>query len=250
MEQIALIIGDNYIYWSAVIRVMAAAAAICAFFALYLRTGKSPVAALTGIPLAIISSLVLSRVASWYFHPESTLEAALEFSSPGGFALMGVFAGCFLTAAFLRLVKLTDNLPQLLDCMAAAGALGIAAGRLGSSFNASDRGMILPETVGFPWAAAVVNPVSGVTEYRLATFLLQSMAAGVIFFILLILNYLVAASIIFASASASPSKDFPPAVARPGCPPPPPRMSFAASRTSAPAFLPAFTRSSVYMRRS
>ena len=40
MEQIALIFGDNYIYWSAVIRVMAAAAAICAFLALYLKTGK------------------------------------------------------------------------------------------------------------------------------------------------------------------------------------------------------------------
>ena len=186
MEQIALIIGENYIYWSAVIRVMAAAAAICAFLALYLRTGKSPVAALAGIPLAIISSLVLSRMASWYFHPEGTLEAALDFGNPGGFALMGVFAGCFLTAAFLRLVKLTDNLPQLLDCMAVSGALGIATGRLSSAFNASARGLILPETVGFPWATVVQNPVSGMPEHRLATFLLQAMAAGLIFVILLL----------------------------------------------------------------
>ena len=186
MEQIALIIGDNYIYWSAVVRVMAAAAAICAFQALYLKTGKSPVAAFVGIPLAIVSSLVLSRLASWYFHPEGTLEAALDFSSPGGFALMGVFAGCFLTALFLRLVKLTDNLLQLLDCMAVSGALGIAAGRLSSAFNASDRGMILPEAVGFPWATAVQNPVSGMPEHRLATFLIQAMAAGLIFVALLL----------------------------------------------------------------
>ena len=186
MEQIALIIGDNYIYWSAVIRVMAAAAAICAFLALHLRTGKRPVAALAGIPLAITSSLMLSRIASWYFHPEGTLEAALDFSNPGGFALMGVFAGCFLTAVFLRLMKLTDNLPQILDCMAVSGALGIAAGRLSAAFNASDRGMILPEAVGFPWATVVQNPVSGMPEHRLATFLLQAMAAGLIFVILLL----------------------------------------------------------------
>lgn len=186
MEQIALIIGDKYIYWSAVIRVMAAAAAICAFLALYLRTGKNPAAALAGIPLAVVSSLVLSRLTSWYFRPESTLEAALNFNSPGGFALVGVFAGCFLTAVFLRLVKLTDNLPQLLDCMAVSGALGIAAGRLSSAFNASDRGMILPEAVGFPWVTVVQNPVSGMPEYRLATFLLQAMAAGLIFVILLL----------------------------------------------------------------
>ena len=70
--------------------------------------------------------------------------------------------------------------------MAVSGALGIACGRLASAFNISDRGMVLPETVGFPWAGAVLNPVSGALEHRLSTFLLQSMAAGVIFLILLI----------------------------------------------------------------
>ena len=188
MEQIALMIGHHYIYWSALIRVMAAAAAICVFLAMYLKTEKGIMAAVLGIPLAVLSSLVLSRLVCWYFQPEGTLEAAMDLHNPGGFALMGVFAGCILTALFLRLVKLTDNLPQLLDCMAVSGALGIAAGRLASAFNASDRGMILPETVGYPWSGAVVNPVSGVTEYRFSTFLVQALAAGIIFLILLIRN--------------------------------------------------------------
>ena len=42
----------------------------------------------------------------------------------------------------------------------------------------------------------------------------------------------------------------PPAVANPGCPPPPPWMHFAASRMSLPAFLPLATRSAEYTSMS
>ena len=54
-------------------------------------------------------------------------------------------------------------------------------------------------------------------------------------------------SIILSRAAERPAISLPPAVARPGWPPPPPWMSFAASRMSAPAFFPAFTRSWLYM---
>ena len=78
------------------------------------------------------------------------------------------------------------NLPQMLDCMAVGGGMGIAVGRLASLFNASDRGMVLPDSVGLPFAFPVTNAVSGAVENRLATFMLQSIFAAAIVILLLL----------------------------------------------------------------
>lgn len=188
MERIAFFIDHVFLYWSAIILTLAAAGAICAFLALYLgKSGKTGAAAVF-VPLAAALSLVLSRLAHWYCRPDAYagLAAALDLRTPGGFALTGVFAGCLLAAVLVRLVRLTDNLPELLDCLCLAGGMGIGVGRLASFFNSSDRGMIVGISLPLPWVYPVVNPVSGVEEYRFATFLLQAMAVGLITLILLI----------------------------------------------------------------
>ena len=69
--------------------------------------------------------------------------------------------------------------------MAVAGCAGIAVGRLACFFNSTDRGQIITSTQSLPWVYPVTNAVSGATEYRLATFILQAMAALVLFLILL-----------------------------------------------------------------
>lgn len=188
MEQIACIAGNVYIYWSAIIRTLAAGAAVFAFLSLYLKRGGNPFAAAVYIPAAVGLSLILARISHWYFRPDAykTPEAAWNLLMPGEFALIGVFAGCFLASVLLRITRMIRNLPELLDCACLAGGLGIAVGRLASWFNASDRGMIVPESLRFPWVDMVINPVTGVTEYRLATFLLQAMIVGLLFLILLI----------------------------------------------------------------
>ncbi|MBQ2854795.1 MAG: prolipoprotein diacylglyceryl transferase [Oscillospiraceae bacterium] len=180
MERIAFLIDNITIYWSAIILTLAAAGAVCLFLALYLgKTGKTAAAAVC-VPLAIVLSLLFGRAAHWYCRPDAydSLMAAMDLRTPGGFALMGVFGGCLLAAILVRLLRLTNNMPELLDCMCLAGGAGIAVGRLWAFFNASDRGMMLPSTLPFPWVCPGVNPVSGMTEYRLATFLLQAIAAG------------------------------------------------------------------------
>lgn len=186
MEKIAWIIGHTYIYWSDVVRVLASAAAVCCFLALYVRKEKRLLPALVFSVLAVALSLFFSRLGHWYFRPENyeSLTAALNLTQPGGFVLMGAFAGCLLAALLARLLRLTPELPELLDCMSLAGCLGIALGRLEAFFNHSDRGAILPGA--FPWAVSLVNPVSGMEEWRLATFALQAAAAGVIFLALLV----------------------------------------------------------------
>lgn len=164
---------------------LAAGCAVCFFLAAYLGRGGSAPAAAAAVPVALVLSLLLARLVHWYCRPESygSLTAALTDFSSGGYALAGAFAGCALTALLLRLLGISRNLPLMLDCMSLAGAAGIAVGRLSSLFNSTCRGMLLP-MAEFPWACAVENPVSGETEYRLATFLLQALAAGGIFLIL------------------------------------------------------------------
>ena len=187
MEQIALIAGNTYIYWRDIIRFLAAAAAVSFFLALYLRRQKRVLASCACVPLAVSLSVILSRLGVWYFLPDSyeNIAQVLELQVCGGSALMGVLAGCILTAMLVWALRLEKDLPDLMDCMSIAGALGIAVGRLSSFFDASDRGMTVAADFGLPWVIPLENPVSGLTEYRVAVFLLQAMAAGVIFLILL-----------------------------------------------------------------
>jgi len=186
MEKIAFIWGNLFVNWSAVILSLACAAAVCIFLSVYLRESENYWAAFVVVPLAIVLSFAAARLLHWYCYAEnyeSLVKAMTEFST-GGFALLGVFAGCLLAALMTRIVFLHRNLPQMLDCMCIAGSAGIAAGRLSSFYNATDRGQIVQTVRTMPWVYPVTNSVSGVTEYRLATFLHQAMVAAVLFVIL------------------------------------------------------------------
>lgn len=188
MEKIAFISGGTFIYWSSIILALAALTAIAVFAALYLKKDGSAAALCVTIPMAILLSIVLSRLVHWYCRTDTyeSLQAAMTDYSWGGYALMGTFAGCILTACVLRLIRVVRNLPRMLDCMAVAGGAGIAVGRLASMFNASDRGVIVADSWGLPFAYPVTNAVSGVVENRLATFMIQSMLTGGIVALLLL----------------------------------------------------------------
>ncbi len=183
MERIAFMIGGAPIYWQNIVLALAAVTAICYFLSFYLGKTGNPAAAFGVIPPAIFLSLVFARFFHWYCRTDSYegFLAAMKLFSPGGYALMGVFLGCFLAAALVRLVRLSGSLPEMLDCMSLAGAAGIAVGRLASLFNSSDRGQVLGSLHFLPFSYPVVNAVSGATEYRLATFMLQGIFALALF---------------------------------------------------------------------
>lgn len=183
MEQIGFILGETFLYWHSILLTFAVAAAICLFLAFYLGTGGRGVGAALTVPVALLLSVVLSRLIHWYCQSaayESFADAMTDYTT-GGYALMGVFAGCFLTALLLRLLRAIDNLPRTLDCMALAGSAGIALGRLACLYSNSDRGMVVDAGLGLPWAYPVVDPVTGERAVRLATFSLQAMVTGGIF---------------------------------------------------------------------
>ncbi|MBQ9843107.1 MAG: prolipoprotein diacylglyceryl transferase [Oscillospiraceae bacterium] len=185
MDKIAWIIGETYIYWQSIILMIASVTAILMFAGLYIGKSGNVAGTAAAVPMAMISGLFLARLVHWYCQSAAyeSFTAAITDWSGGSFALMGVFAGCLLTACLLRLVRLVRNLPQMLDCMVLAGSAGIAVGRLASLYSAADRGMILQRVT--PLAFPVVNAITGQMEYRLATFLLQAMATGIIFLVLL-----------------------------------------------------------------
>ena len=183
MDRIAFIYGEVFIYWSSIILTLAAASAACFFLAFYLKKGGNAAAGALAVPLGMVLSILFARFVHWYCRADSyeSLTAAMTDFTSGGYALMGAFAGCALAAALLRLVRLSRSLPEMLDAMCLGGAAGIALGRLACFFNASDRGQILEGITELPWVWPVINTVSGATEYRLATFVIQAMVTGVIF---------------------------------------------------------------------
>lgn len=182
MDRIAFIFGSTFIYWNSIVMTLAAGVAICVFLACYLPRGNGNAAAVA-VPTALVLSVFFSRLVHWYFRPDSYSgfpEAMMDLTS-GGFALMGVFLACGVTAVLLRLFRLETHTPMLLDAMSLSGCAGIAVGRLACFFSAADRGQLLSSIRSLPFAYPVNNVVTGAPEYRLATFVIQSMVTTLIF---------------------------------------------------------------------
>ena len=182
MEQVAFINGGTFIYWSSIILTFAVIAAVFLFAGLYLWKSKNGMALSLTLPVALLLSVVIGRWIHWYCLTDSydSLHAAMTDYTWGGYALTGAFIGCLLTACIMRLLQISKNLPEMLDCMSIAGGVGIAVGRLASMFNASDRGQIVADKWSLPFAYPVTNAVSCVAENRLATFMLQSLSSATI----------------------------------------------------------------------
>ena len=144
MERIAFIIGNRFFYWNSIVLTLAAAAAICLFLAFYLPKGRGEAAAVA-VPLALVLSVFFARLVHWYFRPDSYkgFTAAMTDFTSGGFALLGVFAGCALTVLLLWLLGLEREPGKMLDAMSLGGCFGIALGRLSCFFSAADRGQLV-----------------------------------------------------------------------------------------------------------
>ena len=188
MDRIAFIIGETFIFWSPIILALGALVAVFWFLGLYLGRSANPIGAFMAVPMAFVLSMIIGRLIHWYCRTDSyvSLEAAMTDYTAGGYALLGVFFACILTACILRLIRVVKDLPEMLDCMALAGAAGISVGRLNSFFNSSDRGDILEGITELPIVYPVANSVTGELENRLATFMLQSLVTAGIFVVLLL----------------------------------------------------------------
>lgn len=184
MNQTAAILNSCTLYWYSIVIALAVAAGISFFLACCTYEKIGPVCAAASALLSVGFSLVFSRLIYWYCRPYSfsDWQQALTVPASTCHALLGAFLGCLLTALLLQ--RSAGGLFRLLDCMSTAGCGAIAIGRLAFFFADGDRGRILTETTSLPWAYPILNPGSGLPEYRLATFLFQAVIAGVLFFVL------------------------------------------------------------------
>lgn len=188
-DKVAFLAGGHFIFWRSIIIAFAVLTALLAAVAVRLWQKKSMSALLICLPVAIVFSIAAARWIHWYCRFESyeSLSAAMRTLTGGGYSLMGVFIGVILACCLVRLLRVIDNLPALLDCLSPAAALGIAAGRFSELFSVADRGKILisdPSFQRLPFGSAVTNATSGVVEWRFATFCVQAIWCAVILLIL------------------------------------------------------------------
>lgn len=183
MNGIAFFVGHYSIYWSTVILAAAGLAGALLFWFFYLWDEEDLLGAFCVVPLAIVGAVALGRLAHWYFRHESylSLYSAMTDYSYGGFALIGAMLGVFLAAVLAALPGRWRRLGAMLDCLSVAGAGTIALGRLSDFCTNANRGQVL-DSPSF-WGVYTGG------EYRLATFLLQAAAAGVIFLVLTFLFF-------------------------------------------------------------
>ena len=182
MDRIAFITEDALIYWSPIILVISGIAASLIYLAVYIGRGGKFTPAFISIPMSAVFGIFIGRLFHWYCRTGSyeSFQTAITDFSKGDFALVGMFIGCALTACMLRVIRVSKNVPKMLDAMSVGGCVGISVGRLASLFNGTSRGMLISEDVGFPFTYPLINPVSGISENRLATFMIQSAVTGLI----------------------------------------------------------------------
>lgn len=187
MNQIAIFLNNAVLYRYALVLGLAILSGFCFFLFCCSQRGISTGAAAGAGAAALVLSLLLGRLLYWNCRPDSfdSVLQALVTPRASAFALAGGFLGCAVTALLFPGGKKS----VLLDCMSVAGSGAIALGRLGHFFSTGDRGQIVAELTDLPWAYPVMNSASGIPEYRFATFLFQSAAAGCLFVVLCMLFF-------------------------------------------------------------
>lgn len=189
MDTIAFLVGPYSIYWSTVMLALASAVGVLLFWCFYLWDGTDRAGAFLLPPLSLVLGILGGRLAHWYFRPDvygGFLSAMTDYSI-GGFALVGTFLGVLLAVCLTSALHKGKTLFPLLDVTALAGCGAISLGRLSCFCNSLDRGQTVAP--GSLFSSLLLNPTTGSQEYRLATFLLQSIVAALIFLGLAVLFF-------------------------------------------------------------
>ena len=185
MTPIAVSVGNLTIYYSSIVIALGVAACFLLTYSLYGSDGGRPAALAVYVPLAVVFSVLLSRVLHWYCHTEqyeSFLQAVTNYRT-GDFVLSGALIGTALSALAVRGLRLTKSAGTLLDATAPGAVLAIACIRLSSLFNSSCLSKISirnPDFQKLPFAYPFTD-AAGNEEYRFATFFVEFLILLVLF---------------------------------------------------------------------
>lgn len=191
MQTIALILPHTTVFYSGLVLALAALGSVSLLLGLRQRQGKNPNSAALLALLSLLLALPLSRLVHWYCNSVqyASFAAAMTDYSSGGYSSLGVAAAVLLSALLLSVLGVVRDLPALLDCVAPAGALALCIGRMACLFSADNRSKFTLQGEFFrrlPFMVSSTLP-SGGTEWRIATFALESIACGILCIIFLLL---------------------------------------------------------------
>ncbi len=188
MSDPMLVLAGMELYKSALIIALGAAACFMLTFSLYPRGGLGAAVWLFAAA-DIILTVLLCRFLHYYCHSEqydSFLRAMTDYSS-GGYVLVGAVPAALAAAWIARAAGLTQNSSRLLDCFAPGAVLAAAFIRLSALYNSTCRGKIAvkrPLLRRLPIASPVLSS-SGAEDWRFATFFVEFLLLGLVFFLVL-----------------------------------------------------------------
>ncbi|MBR0039758.1 MAG: prolipoprotein diacylglyceryl transferase [Oscillospiraceae bacterium] len=188
MSGAMLTLGSLSLYKSALVIALGALSCFALMRALYPKGGLA--AALWCFAAAdVIFTVLLCRFLHWYCHSEqyaSFWKAMTDFST-GGYVLVAAVPAAVGAAYLVKLFGLTQNPSRLLDCFAPGAVLAAAFIRLSALFNSTCRGKVAvrrPLLQRLPVASPVTTS-SGTEDWRFATFFVEFLLLGIVFFLAL-----------------------------------------------------------------
>lgn len=174
MDAIAIYYNNIIICWSSIIICAGIIVGFLISNSFYSARNKYGFGAWVYLPLAIGSSVFLSRIIHWYCHMEqySDFKTAITRYDTGDYCMIGVLIGTWIIALLMQLTKLVPDRYNLLDAFAPGIAFTMGIIRLSDIYNTSCRGKILvnnPKYQHLPIASATID-AAGNIQYRFATF--------------------------------------------------------------------------------
>lgn len=175
------------IYWHGIITAIAIAATILAAAGLRLMQKKSDASVWVTSAFAIPLGYLLSRFSYWFFNKGSFdgLSDALFSLNRGGNSIFGAAFGVLISLLIARLICHVDDFTALLDAVAPAAMIGVCIGRLAGYFSTDDRGKIIENEALQRFPFAIYDSYDG--AWHLSVFVMEAIAAAVIFVLMLVL---------------------------------------------------------------
>lgn len=189
MNNAMLILGGMSLYKSALVIALGAAACFALTASLYTARGGQGAAVWLFCSADLVLSVLFCRFLHYYCHTEqyASFWRAMTSYASGGYVLVGVVPAALAAARLVKLAGLTRNPSRLLDCFAPGAVLAAAFIRLSALFNSTCRGKIAVRPAflhHLPLASPVLSS-SGAEDWRFATFFVEFLLLGAVFFLVL-----------------------------------------------------------------
>lgn len=192
MNEIAFFMETQNISYTAIIVTIAIVVSVICAVLTAVSMKRSAAAVMICAAMSMVFAPICARAMYWYCAPQQFGGITKMFTelNDGGYSLAGAMIGVLIAAAVTRLMNVTDDVLSLLECISPAAALGIGIGRLSGFFTNDDKGnMVFTNSAlhGLPLSVAVEDEVTGVVEWRFASFMWEALAGFAIFAVLMTL---------------------------------------------------------------